>query len=99
MAADLNVNIYIIWLSFYKDKNVQTEIEIWVGPWENLHYGKIADIQIIAKFCTGQLTNDWFVMSHTIKMQHTINCIPFSKYCQFVVIANVITVQANNIMS
>ena len=32
-------------------------------------------------------------MLHTIEIQRVSNCIPFSKYCQIAILANVITVQ------
>ena len=37
------------------------------------------------------------IVPHTIKIQYASNCIPFSKYCKIVILANVITVQVNNI--
>ena len=33
-------------------------------------------------------------MPHAIKIQHSSNCIPFSKYCKVTILTNVITVQA-----
>ena len=36
-------------------------------------------------------------MSHTIQIQNASTCNPFSKYCKIASLANILSVQANNI--
>ena len=60
--------------------------------WKNC---KFSDERRILSW-TAEKCNISLIMPRKIKIQHVSNCIPFSKYCNIAILANVITEQANN---
>ena len=60
---------------------------------------KLHIFRISTEFRIRQLKNPHYskIRPHKIKIEHVSNCIPLSKYFKLIILANIITVQVNNI--